>query len=403
MNKAAVGGTDTMRIGMFSECYEPVRNGVTTSVHTLVQHLRRRGHHVILVAPHYASHRDQTPFVLRVPSLQTWINKDYPVAYPFYPRLRKQFGRLAPHIVHSHNPFFVGLLAARLAHQHGIPLVSTYHTLYSHYAHYLFFLPDAAVQGLLKWWIPDYYNRCAHVIVPSAVAEASLREYGVRSPITIVPTGVPLPDPALTNDEAKRAARAQWDIPDGCPLLLYVGRIAQEKNVELVLDAFSDCAAKWPDARLLVVGGGPHLDACRKHAASLQGAERIIFAGPMAHDELPPVYAAADLFVFASTTETQGLVMAEARAAGTPCIVARGGGASETITEGQDGLIVPPERDAFSAAIMSLLEAPSRLDAMRRACRELAHRFTPEAMTDAIVGVYMKATTIKPDGLPKDR
>jgi glycosyltransferase involved in cell wall biosynthesis len=329
--------------------------------------------------------------------MQAWFNKDYPVAYPFYPRLKKQFGRLAPHVVHSHNPFFVGLLAARLADQHGLPLVSTYHTLYNHYAHYLFFLPDAAVQGLLKWWIPDYYNRCAHVIVPSGVAEASLREYGVRTPITVIPTAVPLPDPALTGPEAQKAARAQWDIPDDCPLLLYVGRIAQEKNVELVLDAFSDCSRRFPEARLLIVGGGPHLDACRKHAQALEAHERIIFAGPMAHDELPPVYAAANLFVFASTTETQGLVMAEARAAGTPCVIARGGGASETIRDGEDGIIVEPNRDAFAAAVAELLGSPARLAAMREACARLAHNYTPEAMTDAVVRVYESVLTAPSD------
>lgn len=377
---------------MFSECYEPVRNGVTTSVHTLTEGLRRRGHRVIVVAPHYAAHRDQTPFVLRVPSIQTWLNKDYPIAYPFYPRLKRQFGQLAPDLVHSHNPFFVGLLAVRLAHNYHLPLVSTYHTLYNHYGHYLFFLPDAAVQGLLKWWIPDYYNRCAHVIVPSAVAESSLRDYGVTTPITVIPTAVPLPDPAEIDDDAKRAARAQWDIPADVPLLLYVGRIAQEKNIELVLDAFSDCVQRNREVRLLVVGGGPHLDAVRRYASELAGSDRITFAGPMAHSELAPVYATANLFVFASTTETQGLVMAEARAAGTPCVVARGGGASETVSDGDDGLVVEPDREELAAALISLLGDQERLRAMRSACLRNACRHTPEAMTEAVLRVYEDVT-----------
>jgi len=380
-----------MRVGMFSECYEPVRNGVTTSVHTLVQHLRRLGHRVFLVAPHYASHRDQSPFVLRVPSIQTWLNKDYPIAYPFYPRLKRQFGQLAPNVVHSHNPFFVGLLAARLAHQHGLPLVSTYHTLYSHYGHYVFFLPDAAVQGLLKWWIPDYYNRCAHVIVPSEVARTSLADYGVTAPISVIPTAVPLPDPTEITEDARRAARAQWDIPQDCPLLLYVGRIAQEKNIEMVLDAFASCSSQYPAARLLVVGGGPHLDGVRKHAADTPCADRVVFAGAMAHSELAPVYASANLFVFASITETQGLVMAEARAAGTPCVVARGGGAGETVRDGEDGLIVEPDRDALAGAISGLLGAPERLAAMREACLRNAHHYTPQAMTEAALRVYEAA------------
>lgn len=394
--------TTAMRIGMFSECYEPVRNGVTTSVHTLVTQLRKRGHRVILVAPHYAAHRDQSPFVLRVPSLQTWLNKDYPIAYPFYPRLLKQFGRLRPDIMHSHNPFFVGMLAARLAHQHGVPLVSTYHTLYQHYAHYVFFLPDAAVQRLLRWWLPEYYNRCAHVIVPSEVARQNLLSYGVRTPITVIPTAVPLPSPSDISPEACRAARAQWDIPEDCPLLLYVGRLAQEKNVELVLEAFSDVWRGYPEARLLLVGGGPHLENLRRRASELPGADHIIFAGPMAHEELPPIFASADLFVFASTTETQGLVMAEARAAGTPCVVARGGGASETVTDGEDGLVVEPQRDVFAEAIRSLLADRERLRRLKEGCRQNARRYTPEAMTDAVLRVYAQALGTGPTTLNKD-
>lgn len=391
-----------MRIGMFSECYEPVRNGVTTSVHTLVTQLRRRGHRVFLVAPHFASHTDQTPFVLRVPSLQTWLNKDYPIAYPFYPKLKRQFGQIAPDVVHSHNPFFVGLLAARLAHRHNLPLVSTYHTLYRHYGHYLFIVPDAAVQRLLSWWIPDYYNRCAHVIVPSQVACENLLAYGVTAPITVIPTAVPLPDPAEISEEACRAARAQWQIPADCPLLLYVGRLALEKNVELVLEAFGRCSERFRDARLLVVGGGPHLDSLRRYASELPGADRIIFAGPMAHEELPPVYAAADLFVFASTTETQGLVMAEARAAGTPCVIVEGGGASETVRHGEDGLVIEPDVDAFTEAILSLLEDRSRLAAMSEACRRNARNYTPEAMTDAVLKVYASVLRTEPDGSTRE-
>jgi len=383
-----------MRVGMFSECYEPVRNGVTTSVHTLVDQLRSLGHRVILVAPHYESHRDQSPFILRVPSIQTWLNKDYPISYPFFPRLRREFGQLQPDIVHSHNPFFVGLLAARLAHMNDVPLVSTYHTLYNHYGHYVFFLPLAAIQGLLKWWIPDYYNRCAQVIVPSEVARISLLEYGVQSPITIIPTAVPLPDPTEINQEARIAARAQWEIPADVPLLLYVGRIAQEKNIEMILDAFAVAGVRHPDARLLVVGGGPHCEAIHQHGEQLSVSSRIIFAGPMARSELNPVYAAADIFVFGSTTETQGLVMAEARAAGTPSIVARGGGAGETVTDGEDGILIEPTAEAMAAAMDALLDDRRRLGEMRAACLRNAHHYTPEAMVTKVLDVYRAALDV---------
>src|SRR5262249_46473211 len=142
--------TRTMRIGIFSESYEPVPNGVAISVRTLVEELRARHHHVFIVAPHYPDYADESPFVLRVPSILTPKNEGYPVPYPWFPRLRRDFGHLGVEVLHSHTPWFLGLLAARLARQSDIPLVSTYHTLYNAYGHYVFFLPEQATQSLLE-------------------------------------------------------------------------------------------------------------------------------------------------------------------------------------------------------------------------------------------------------------
>ena len=380
-----------MRVAMFSECYEPVQNGVSTSLRALVCELRRVRHNVVIIAPHFADHLDEQPFVLRVPSFQTRFNAGYPVAYPWFPKLARSFERIAPDMLHSHSPFFVGLLAARLARRHELPLVSTYHTLYRHYAHYVFFLPDPAIQSLLDWWLPEYYSRCECVIAPSRVAEESLRSFGVAAPVEVIPTGVPLPIPSSIDCEAQRAARARWSIPPGVPLLLYVGRIAQEKNLELVLDSFARVAMEQPEARLLVVGGGPHLDACIAYAAATPAAGRIVFAGPVDHDELAAVYACADAFVFGSPTETQGLVIAEARAAGTPSVVVNAGGASETVRDGEDGLVVPSELGAFASAVGAMLRNPAMRAQMSDACLRNARQWTPSAMATRVAALYERA------------
>lgn len=384
-------GTGRMRIGVFSECYEPVQNGVTTSLRTLVDGLRHEGHHVFVVAPRYAGHLDADPFVLRLPSLHTWFSKKYPIAAPWVARLSREALHLAPSLVHSHNPFFVGLVAARYARDAGVPLIATYHTLYSHYGHYLKFVPDAVVQGLLRWWMPAYYNRCAQVIVPSRVAADSLLSYGVRAPITVLPTAVPLPDPALLTADARVAARARLGVPADARLLLYVGRAAREKNIELVLDAFGRVATDTPGCHLAVVGAGPHLDALRQTAANMVAADRVHIVGAIPHDELPPVYACADLFVFSSVTETQGLVMAEARAAGTPCVLVRGGGASETIVHGEDGLVVDQDTHAFAEAASRVLGDADLLATMRTHCLRRALLYTPDAMTRRVIDVYVQA------------
>src|SRR2546430_16722955 len=155
-----------MRIGILSESYEPVKNGVSTSVRTLVDERRAEHHVVCILAPHYPDYQDESPFVLRVPSILTAMNPDYPVPYPWFPRLRREIRKLQLDVLHSQSPWFLGLLAARSAARFRIPHVSTYHTMYDQYAHYVSFLPAPATQSLLEWWVPEDYNQTDRVIVP---------------------------------------------------------------------------------------------------------------------------------------------------------------------------------------------------------------------------------------------
>ena len=377
-----------MRVGIFTESYEPVRNGVAVSVSTLIHELRALRHHVCVIAPHYPGHRDRSPFVLRVPSILTRANAEYPVPYPWFPRLRREIQRLHLDVLHSQTPWFLGLLAARTSKQHHIPHVSTYHTLYDHYAHYLFFLPEHATQNLIEWWLPEFYNQCDCVIVPSRVAAESLKSYGIRAPIEVVPTGIPIPPAEATSPEAVWEVRKCYGIPHDAPLLLYVGRIAKEKSVDRVIEAFGIIARHMPHAYLLIVGGGPYLDSLRQTAEKEPAGDHIIFAGPLPRTALDTIYAAADLFLFGSSTETQGLVVGEARAAGTPAVVVRDGGAGETVRHGEDGLLVDANAEAMATAALEVLSNPRRLAQMADACRKNALELTPSAMAQRVVGVY---------------
>lgn len=377
-----------MKVAIFTETYEPVQNGVSTSVRTLVDELRARHHRVRVVTPHFPDHEDVSPFVLRVPSILTPFNADFPVSYPFFPRLRREFGRTGPDILHTHHPWFLGILAARLAQRDSLPLVATYHTLYNHYGHYVFFLPKPASNTLLEWWLPEYHNRCDCVIVPSRVTEESLRSFNVTARIEVIPTGVPLPSVESRDDLAKMAARDRLGIPRDALLLLYVGRLAQEKNVELVLEAFGRIAGEFPKAHLLIVGSGPHEEACRNAAEAMDAGDRIHFSGAIPRDELDPIFASADVFVFGSGTETQGLVIAEARAAGTPSVVVDAGGAAENVLHGEDGFVVPPNADAFAEAVRTVLRNPDLRRGMAENCLRNAPLYTPGAMVERVQEVY---------------
>jgi glycosyltransferase involved in cell wall biosynthesis len=183
-------------------------------------------------------------------------------------------------------------------------------------------------------------------------------------------------------------------------MLLYVGRLAREKNVELVLDSFAEIADEFPNAHLLIVGSGPHSDYLKRRASRRAGSTRIAFAGPLPRAELDSVYAAADLLVFGSSTETQGLVVAEARAAGTPALVADEGGAPETVIHAEDGFVVRAETAEFAGAIRSFLKYDNVRLGMRGACRRNARRYTPSAMADRVMEVYKSVLREAPDTYP---
>ncbi len=381
-----------MRIGILTESFDPVQNGVSTSVLTVLEELRKLKHHVYVFAPHFPDHNDLSPNILRVPSIVTPLNPDYPLPYPWFPRLRREIPQLDLDVLHTQTPFFLGLLGARIAKKNAIPLVSTFHTLYTEYSHYLPVLPNAATTELLEWWLPSYYNRCQAVITPSHLAEQSLRRLGVESPITVIPTGVPLPPEGKIDAKARAHARNKLRIPPNDPMILYVGRIAKEKNLDLLLNAFSVTLKTIPNAWLVLVGLGPALDEIRGQSAALGIADRTVFTGPTPRAEIDPIYAAADIFTFPSTTETQGLVVAEARAAGLPSIVANRGGAPQQVKHGVDGWLAEPDIDSFVQTMIQLLTNRPMLEEFRRNCRLRAPLFTPTAMVKQILVVYQQVS-----------
>lgn len=382
---------DLLRIGMFSESFQPVQNGVTTAVLTLVSGLRRLGHRVRIFAPENEEQQDPEANVLRFPSFVSAFNPDYPLAYPFLPRLAltTHFDRLKLDVIHTHTPFIMGLTGQKLALQRGLPLVSTFHTLYSKYSHYVPLLPDAVTHRLLTHYLPWYYNRCDEIICPSAMARNVLKANGVERPIEIIPTGIPLPSPTLLGPEARQRTRKKLGFTPHTPLLLFAGRLATEKNIGWLLEVFGQVVAHIPEAHLLLAGGGPQAEELQQQAAKLGLGRSVTFLGPLPRRELDALYNAADAFCFPSPTETQGLVVGEARAAGLPCVVIDAGGAPETVCEGQDGFrVCPGDSDQYVARLLHLLQDETLRHSMRFQCLRNARQFTPERMVQRVLNVY---------------
>jgi glycosyltransferase involved in cell wall biosynthesis len=371
-----------LRVGLFTNNYLPMLGGVSTSVETLRFTLQTLGHHAVVVAPRMAGAALDRE-VVRVPAVPAPTYPDFGLPFPVGPALRRRLTTLDLDIFHVQHPFLLGGTARRLARGLGRPLVFTYHTLYDKYAHYVP-LPRPLVARQAVAWSTRFANTADLVIAPSAGLAARLRAQGVRRPIEVVPTGVDL-DRFRPGDRA--AARARLGVGAG-PLLLYVGRLDREKNVGFLIDAFAGVAARHPDAEFWLVGRGTHERALRRRAARLGAGERVRFVGGVVHDEIVRYYQAADLFVFASTTETQGLAVLEAMAVGVPVVAVRASGVEEAVVDGVSGLLVPEDPEVFAAAVRELLADAGLASKLAAGAREAALPAAATTLGARLVALY---------------
>jgi len=298
------------RVGLFTECYRPIQNGIVASVDALTQTLCAHGHDVTIVTPRMPRRSAAPASIVAIPSLPLPTRTAYRLTVPYLPRIAPALS-----IVHAHSPFITGALAVSYARRRRVPLVFTYHTQLEAYAHYIPFetnLTRAAATLLTR----TYANAADAVVVPTRAMEEHLRAIGVQRPIAVVPSGIDVA--AFARGRRSEALRARLGMGPRERMILTVGRLGREKNVELALEAFSRVTA--PGARLVVVGDGTHRAALERTARQLGIAGRTTFAREFARATLPDAYASADVFLFTSRSETQGLVLIEALAAGASIV-----------------------------------------------------------------------------------
>ena len=380
-----------MRVGLFTNNYLPFRGGVTTAVETLREGLDALGHRTWVFAPAPARPLPEPAFVFRYPSVPAPTYPGFALPLPLSPRLARTARQLQLEIFHAQHPFLLGPAARRLARAGGRPIVFTYHTRYEKYAHYVP-LPERLVAALAVRLSCRFADATDLVVAPSGHIAQVLASRGVRAPVVVVPTGVDL---ERFRPGDREAARRRLGLPADSPICLYVGRLDREKSVERVIDAFGSIALAVSGARLLLVGQGSHEAALRRLAAASPASDAIRFAGSVAREELPPYYQAADLFLFSSETETQGLVLAEAHACGLPAVAVRASGVDEVVRDGETGLLTKADVEELAdAAIGLLLDAPRR-SAMASAARELAASdFSAARQVEVMAGHYRRLLSV---------
>jgi glycosyltransferase involved in cell wall biosynthesis len=374
-----------VRVAIFTNNYLPMRGGVTTAVETLRLGLETLGHQAWVFAPRFSNGAADPPFVFRYPSVPAPTYPDFPLAVPFSTRLARIVRDLGIDIFHAQHPFLLGRTARRLARRLGRPLVFTYHTRYEKYAHYVPLRRDWVEAAAIRWSC-GFADTADLVIAPSLKIRDALRERGVRAPMEVVPTGVEL-DQFTPGDRA--AARAALGLPPEVPLLLYVGRLDREKSVERLLAAFHQVAAVLPTARFVLVGQGTQAGSLRAQARRSPAGDRIEFRGASPREALPPYYQAADLFLFASETETQGLVLAEAAASGLAAVAVSASGVDEVVVNGETGILTKADPGELADAAIGLLLDPERRASMGEKARALAEReFAARRQVGRVAALY---------------
>ncbi|HXJ77729.1 MAG TPA: glycosyltransferase [Candidatus Methylomirabilis sp.] len=374
-----------MRVALFTNNYLPFRGGVTTAVETLRQGLEGLRHSVRVFAPAPHPPMADPAWVWRYPSVPAPTYPGFTLAWPFSPRITGLARAFAPDIIHAQHPFLLGPAARRFARRCRRPLVFTYHTRYEKYAHYVP-LPERFVAALAVKLSCRFAGSSDLVIAPSERIAVTLRARGVTAPMAVVPTGVPL-DLFRPGDQDE--ARRRLAIPGETVLCLYVGRLDREKSVDLIIDAFGSIADAVSGVTLSLVGQGTHEPALRRRAERGPVPDRIRFHGGMNREALPVFYRAADLFLFASETETQGLVLAEAHASGLPAVAVRASGVDEVVRDGETGVLTKAESREFADAAIGLLLDRERRRGMSDAARTVAERdFSAARQVETMVGHY---------------
>lgn len=374
-----------MRVGVFTNNYLPMRGGVTASIEILRRGCEDRGHSVYVFAPRFRGHTDSSLAVFRYPSVPAFSYPDFSLPIPFSPRIERAAKAIGIDVFHAQHPFLLGPAARRIARETGRPLVFTYHTQYDKYAHYVPFS-----RGLVEREAVRRSTRFASsadlVIAPSRWVKNFLLEHGVTAPVEVVPTGV---EEETFTPGSSAAARAALGLPEGKPTLLYAGRLDREKNIELILDAFVHVSASIPEARLLLAGQGSERSRLEALARRSCAGGRVIFLGSKPREELPAVYRAADLFIFASQTETQGLAVAEAMACGLPVVAARAPGVDEMIRDGETGVLTKPDPGEMAdAAIRLLLDRKASYIFGVFARRRVIEEFSASRQVERLLALY---------------
>jgi glycosyltransferase involved in cell wall biosynthesis len=383
-----------MRILMISDVYFPRITGVSTSIQTFAREFVEKGHEITLIAPDYSAAGGKSapePFeVLRIPSRYLVID---PEDRMLRPRAIRRHDRLLARrgydLVHIQTPFFAHYLGLGIAKRLNVAVVESYHTFFEQYLHhYVPFVPTAWMQRLARYFSTAQCNDVDALAVPSHAMLDVLKDYGVKTPATVIPTGIELVQ--FSRGDGARF-RNRWSIPPTRPVLVHVSRLAFEKNIDFILRVLARVKKQVPDVLLVIAGEGPARRRLQTLASHLGLTNNTLFTGYLERDgSLEDCYCAGAAFVFASRTETQGLVLLEAMALGVPVISTAVMGTKEVLAGGGGALIAEDDETDFADKTVRLLTDPALRARLAVEAVEHARSWSAPVLAERMLQFYRK-------------
>ncbi len=401
-----------MKIAMFTDAYFPRVNGVGVSVKCFGQALAKRGNKVCVVCPAYDKQKEILTentevkgfSITRVPSVNAIFSKeDRYIRTKYFKFVAQEMDKFKPEVIHINSEFSLGLMGQRYAKKRNIATIFTTHTMWESYIkNYAPLLPACLAKKIGKEIICFYAKRAQVVISPTDRMFKLLQSYGINRPIEILPTGI---DDSICKVEDKAFASFKEDIYKEFPvlknkkILLYVGRVVKEKNLYMLFDVFSKVKEKFENTALFFIGGGPELDNLKAKAKKHKYASSICFAGYRDRDILSYFYHLADVFVFPSCTETQGLVTIEAMRAGLPVVAIGEMGTLDVMKGDKGGFMVQNDTEEFAARVIDLLSDETLRAQKSKEAREWGAKWSIDYLTPKLEDFYKKALKIKKENI----
>ena len=385
-----------MNILLISDVYFPRVNGVSTSIRTFTEQLQKLGHSVHLIAPNYRVETIDEAWITRVPARSIYFDpEDKLMKCNEILRLLPMLKNKKFDLIHIHTPFVAHYAGLKLSKLLKIPVVETYHTFFEDYLHhYLPWIPKFVARGLARLISKNQCNQVDAIVAPSQPMLDVLRTYGINTKAEVIATGL---QEASFNTADSEAFKAKYGIAQNRPMLLYVGRVAFEKNIDFLVRVTQLLTKDMPEVLLVITGEGPAEHSLRALVKTLGMENNVQFIGYLDRNtELNACYKAADIFVFASKSETQGLVLLEAMAQATPVVAIAELGTASILVEGQGAMIAVDDEAEFAHKVHALLENPVHREHLGERAREYAHsKWSAAKQAERMLAFYLALSAEK--------